>query len=943
MPARTMADSSDGMGATLLRRHKVLPHPRPEWPSTDSQASASKPQTLTIDTDFPLWQRKVDGPRVLPSLRGAPSTSPHTLKHTSRKIGGAAFPPTPPTHSRQSSGASSVATPQQNVVTPDVRRSPETPPNQKSPPTPDVTPPRARRPIALRPPASDRYASSRTDSFKTARETPYVSEEDESAMLRPAISFTRPPVPQPPRKPREIGLGLGLESDTESATTPRGRKGPADFGTFDGEWDSVGEGSEVEREWDDNLMRNVMVRKRRDGPSKPLTRSDAGEIVKDHPISPSKAVQALQGQTLQDKVVKNRRDRHLPSHTATEKAVRKQPAVTGGTESPTPPGKRSSLLSAMSGSTIVEVMVVDRGPQRQRTLRHTKKQLELRHFSSESSGIVSKSSSAGSVPGTSRLGRNNSKITERDQARSSRTASTSSIARARKDLLSSGYIPVVVVPERRSSSKTARTPSLRSTNSRQTKRSASMSSAPPSHSSKSNAEGYFDLAKPRGRTLSESAGSQRTLDFAPQIPTRRSSLSAPTSRNTSRAGSLTAESLKAHNLLQRNGANMMAPMGTTFENARCHDAFGAGKLEEQAGDALTGNRLSEQLTPFSQVSYATTGTSAEVNEAMAVTMHPQEKESISIVDHRSDEESSSNKVKASEMSEEVVTPTRPTQPDMEVDSPLKNPREAPKPPAIKVILATPAAMSPSQEVTRQLGFDSEERSPAASDKPSRSMSLVRRALSDRRRSESFMSLKRTFSRKGAGNDPTPSTVVGNAQFPSVVDQPADASKLHPFWQPAQFWNDLENDEEGIGPYDDDPYSPDAAEPRSLKRGFSMKRTFAILPIKEDHQPIERRTIRRTGSGNLRQVRRYGSNQSLRQAKAERLYSTRPQRIEGPHTHTIPGLGLKWEYVGITGLKRRFSEKKLERRREALRRNISGPQQTIHGDDQVLGSRMGIMV
>lgn len=195
-------------------------------------------------------------------------------------------------------------------------------------------------------------------------------------------------------------------------------------------------------------------------------------------------------------------------------------------------------------------------------------------------------------------------------------------------------------------------------------------------------------------------------------------------------------------------------------------------------------------------------------------------------------------------------------------------------------------------------------------------------------------------------------------YPSVADCPADGSKLHPFWRPAHFWDDLEDHESE----DDEEFSRHPMEynrPPPPKRSFSqkLKRTFAILPIEDDdndYQPyaIERRTVKRTPSGNMRVVKQRSNTSLRREASARRQY-TAARPVSGPsegsfgygfkegnggRVHTIPGLGLRIEYIGWGGMRRRLSEKRREQRNEKLRASISGPKGIQSGVDDVLRTR-----
>lgn len=1017
------------VGSTLLKRHKTLPHPREEriplvYPSTP----ATKPRDLVIDTG-------------VSSITSSDTSSPRTLKHASKKrIGSNGLPPTPPTHSRQSSGSQHSIIPAPKfdiprIETPtDIPSAPSTPPNQKSPPTPDFTPPRAM-PLAFRsvssnrPPVSERYPSSRTDSFKTARENPDSEDDDEHSTVRPVLPSARtsavevPQVPRPIPKRKEIGLGLGLESD-EGATTPRAKvdSSQEEFVVFDGEWADAGEDAEVEREWDDNLMRNVTVRKRPvrkiqrrrittnfltdevieddivspTNATKIATNFLNNEVVEDDIVSPTIATKAVRTLPLQERIARYKIARDTADQISSDQFSDRPPrsSVVASPESPTIQEiRRFSIMSGRSShSTVVEAMVVDARPVRRRTLRHTKKALGLRDLGSDSSLVGSEPSSAVSSEPQHRLHHHMAKIPERRHrslASNGTVSTNSSSSRSRKEILKSGAIPVVVIPERRSSTKSSTAPSLRSTSSRKTKRSMSLNSAPLSASSKFNDPGYFDSLPPKKRTMSESGGSAHsvhTIDFPPVVPARRSSLSAPTSRNTSRAASLTAESLKAHNMIQ---VTEEAPPKSiqTRPSIDVVGDLGSHSIRlnvDHNGDPFFGKRLSTQVTPFSQASYETAGTMAEVSEAMAVTIFPHQNKSVLVVQHQAPNDSPTFASKAIETPQieqlkteqptmavnghatAPVTPPQPSHPMDQVDSPLRNPRSPPEPPVIKFIPPTPAALSPGAEEDRQLGFN-DQRPSLSDDQPKRTMSLMRRAFSNRRNSETAAQrpgfLSRTFSLSGHRRELVDESTQtnkssANALYPSVADKPADGSRLHPSWRPAHFWDDLE----GRQDYDDyDEYGYPPVDNRPIpKRTFSqkLKRTFAILPIQDDdygYQPysIDRRTMHRTPSGNMRVVKQR-SNSSLRRVANDRRLQEERRPRTGPSSerpfgygfkegnrgkvHIIPGLGLRVEYVGWNAMRRRMSERRREQSRQKLRATISGPKSIQSGVDDVLRRR-----
>jgi hypothetical protein len=96
-----------------------------------------------------------------------------------------------------------------------------------------------------------------------------------------------------------------------------------------------------------------------------------------------------------------------------------------------------------------------------------------------------------------------------------------------------------------------------------------------------------------------------------------------------------------------------------------------------------------------------------------------------------------------------------------------------------------------------------------------------------------------------------------------------------------------------------------------------------------------------------------SNSSLRRTASDRRQYTVARPVSGPsegsfgygfkegnggRVHTIPGLGLRIEYIGWSGMRRRLSERRREQRSEKLRASISGPKGVQSGVDDVLRTR-----
>ncbi|KAK4168903.1 hypothetical protein QBC43DRAFT_330111 [Cladorrhinum sp. PSN259] len=1067
----------------IFKKHKVLPHPRKDATSVNDLQRPGSGRSTETDA---------------PSLRSATSQQ---SKRPRRRVRGPEPPPTPPTHSRTSSAThpaeirpdpNGAASPAESTETVDSQQ-PVTPPNHQTPPTPNLTPERsppapAPRQVKPRPPISERLPSkltigSRTESWKTAPENPESSDDDndndEKSTSRPVLSSAKTSqstVRQingdaKGKQPQVVGLGLGLESPAqEDVPTPTEKE----FKKFDGEWPEgeVGLISDVEEEWDQNLGRNVMVRKKR----RPITQRNGNkqEVVEDSTVTPTMATKALRPISLQESPMV------YPRRVASDRL----PARTAPSASEASIGsdmKRSSIVSTKSTtSTVVEAALAGSTPQRRKTLRHVRKQSLLRDSCSDLSPASSAPTSVSATLEDQRRGRSTgSRLGDRARESQASTTTINSISsrKARKEVWKTGGIPVVIVPERRSSVKSnSRPPSLRSTSSR---RSQSVSSA---HRSQGP---IFERNRRRSHSESDGSrpGDERTIDFPPVIPARSSSLSATTSRNGSRTGSLTADSLRAHNAFQAQQAHQALQKASRDLDRLVSQQAGngqredgqpgmthrrptvviTGRVERDApelaaqhapvngwrhesdhehgshhedqgervnsaldpyGDPFWGKRLSAQNTPFSFTSVDTAGTShAEVSEAMAVNIYPHQSKSIVLVDHAakpSESASFKNFYRSSDSSPPTIkivdanggVPSTPPQQfsgeDDIVDSPLRNPRAPPAPPklpAINFIPATPSGYTPIAEKQHMMGNYFEM---AGGDKPKRSMSLLKQTLTRRRTSDREYGpsasrplgfLTRTFSLSRATSSSRAPPRLKRSS--STDDRPADETRLHPRWKPAHVdycsdssscSSDDEDDDYYRGrtykypPIDNRPssryYTTTTSRPkRSRSLSERLKRTFAILPQQSsihrdyyDDEGPERRTIRRTPSGNLRVMKFRRSMESLRrielvdngpvpaqrpitapegQSRAGRFFERKlpgglVRSLSLGRSKTLPS-GSTYGYGGGNvddrptfgdriNISRRLSERRREKRSQELRSMISGPKEVRDGVGEVIKRR-----
>ncbi|KAL2148673.1 hypothetical protein VTH82DRAFT_1820 [Thermothelomyces myriococcoides] len=836
-----------GNHAPVFKKHKVLPHPRKE------ELQRSGP---------PRYGRKSE---AYLSRNGALQTASPSGRHlrASRLAKGPEPPPTPPTHSRTPSAS--------HPLNPPTRQFADTPlgstdsvephrlatPNHQTPPTPNLTPDQTppglpvgqapRRPLLNLRISSRVTADSRDDSFTTAREDPYSSGNDDGgSTLRPSSPSTRAsqstvrPVATETRSiSQPVGLGVGFNSHPTEDTKPReAQEFAREFAKFDGDWtNGKAEDGKADRErergWDSELMKNVTVRKQR--PARPKE-AHGPEVVDDRTVTPTNAAQAPRPVPLDESPIVYPSRRAVPDRYPVPRTADRHPEPPGNVDV-----KRSSVISTKTNaSAVVDSVALGAASQRQKTLRHVRKQSILRD-----TGCETTTPPAGSAPTSGSPTANvqhqplgTAAPIPREKVRESyaSTATNNSVSsrKARQSVWNSGGVPVVVIPERRSSVKSnGRPPSLRSMGSRRTWSLGSASASQPS-GSKEHVP-IFERPGRRGRTYSESDGSrpgdQRTMDFPPVIPTRTSSLSAPTSRNPSRTGSLTAESARnrgilqaqqAHRALQeasrkldllqnssqptdgdvwwqqqqqqqqqqQNEREAHGPLADVEAESRqsivsavrvptqlgkqsepdrspalaLRDSHGTSRENGNLGiemddDPFFEKRLSVQNTPRSVASAETTTTShAEVSEATAVNIYPHQSKSVVLVTHSakpSESASLEQQRKSSsqdaptvraigERADALSTPPPPPQPSAyEVDSPWRNPRAPPKPPALNFIPATPSGLTPTIEKQKHLGNYYE----ITAEEPKRGISLLKRALVGRKPSEHAPSLVRPVGRE----------------------------------------------------------------------------------------------------------------------------------------------------------------------------------------------------
>ena len=425
-----------------------------------------------------------------------------------------------------------------------------TPVIPRSPPTPELTPPRYPQSLPLQVPSPlPQDHSSRTNSFTTAQERPSFDEVDSR------------PIERPPEKRRSdsIGLGLGLDLDDAEKTPIANARIVKDSNPF--EESLAGAQNAVQ---DDDLLvaepaavQQIKIGKR---PKRHFTDQPSGfwdgspspnvyaSFFGPSPFLQDESSATREASKIAAEYLRNK-CRHSPADLREEEDAGLLPVDS----------KRLSQMSATS--TIVEAMVMDATPQKRHKLRHASKVSSLRAASSPQSGSNRSSATSGELK--HKLHHKNGRISSWGNRVSINSDSGISMG-VDGPKKAEEAIPAFEVPQRRSSLKSrmrmARLPERVSRQIEPQRPSTAPDQAVAKDISKqkkrvvSEPVELLDLGEPRGRP-SEKQG--------PTIPVRSSSLSAPTSRNNSRSTSLTSTSLRRHNSQQAHNPNDTAGTATT--------------------------------------------------------------------------------------------------------------------------------------------------------------------------------------------------------------------------------------------------------------------------------------------------------------------------------------------------------------------------------------------
>lgn len=911
-----------------LKAHKVLPHKR----------------EFTFEHNS-IW---------IPSLGSQEENTAFAALHGSTYTPTPTLPLTPPGHSRDSEPTQSQENPPDERHTQSARESHDlngnaTPTHKLNPPTPDVTPPRVVSLLRKREALNQIQVSmsSTADSFTTAREA-LSSDDDAEKMGQVNASCLRPNRQKLPH-PLRINTStdrpdLKQDLNSDNATTPTtdggkksGEVDPHAFDCFDGQWVQSSEVSPATS----SLTRKKRLQQYTPGHNKDSS-GDSSTLAPD--ISPSKSVNRWN--SLRDRVQTSEKDTVSPSVEKFGEEIGwnfvgdHRRSDVGADES-----WRDSVLSTTS---TIEAMVIDSPPQKRHTLRHMQKVPSLRSVTS--SMPASNRYNPGLALNDSQshirqLHRKSARIS--DQTRWSVSSDMSALSNVTSSAPRKEYekIPVVVIPQRRSSLKSS------TTTSRDHSRTRSLGSDPrPTTAPDANTRiGSFDASRPRRRTMSESySRSNRSTETyrmdpnrGPSVPRRNSSLSAPTSRNNSRAPSITSNTSRYQR--KKSDAQLSNTRDEPATPRHVREKRGKAPIldpavqppaeSQQVSDNTADvdgpwNSPSLRHTPFQPSLQSLSPGPVEIHEARAVPFFSHNNTSLLLVEQCAQSESRvalrTLSVGTDSKATDPHTPLRSTEnlaPE-EVESPLRNPRQPPQPPQ----LPQPPAFNlipptPLEEERRRLGQGSTTSSSQdSSNGLARRFGSVKRALGHRRRPKTSSS----------------STVVATHRIRNRKTGQEIDSRLHPFWKPRGFWDGLVDPEEESRNINRDASKTNDDSNNLIGNSLGIPHKRAVF---EGPFSIIRRVSKHsTNSGShedqpqdgLVFSKKYSSNQGQQQTHHQQQQQQQPNHRGHRRMHVFSSKTeeLRENFSSLHDLqnwlaktKNERQQQKLEARRDRLRKSI----------------------
>ncbi|CAO1605552.1 hypothetical protein XANCAGTX0491_009066 [Xanthoria calcicola] len=830
-----------------------------------------------------------------------------------------------------------------------------TPVMQRSPPTPETTPPKLNQYTRLiKESSTPRFPSTRAESFETARENQTSDEEYslfESPSLRPSRQKWLKDAGHP--LPKHIGLGLGLEQD-DGEKTPTGlvqvlSPDNEDLISFDGGWNGATPEMEMEAvKGGADLAYRAELKKHQ------VKRSLVSDQLLDTPLVVDKhsASPVAPSLSLRHSVDHTRK---TPTRTSTENSAEKiqwplkDDLSNFERKLAEVDNKRFSQISGTS--TIVEAMVFNAPPERRRTLRHSSKVADL-------------------ASATTQANRDSQNLSDRSHRRLLRHSKSPN----------GGQRPSFASVTGDPSDGTT-LPSIRR------QETIPQSSRPTTAPEESG--GYFDAVQPRRRIVSahvatsppKEDGKPSTRKTRPTNAPYDASSSIPTSRHVSRATSSASARVDSTSPPARQQSQIDYPINET-PNARM-----TSPDEESNGDWSALRFRSSLVTPFSlRSARSSTPGILEVNEATAISIYPHTNKSILVVQHapqRDSEPAEHSAIIASNAKFAIpagsVQPPVIHRPRELLESPLQNPRSPPLPPDLKIIPPTPAN---AIELPKP---DHQEPPIPPQDTPKRRLSnRVKRVLSTRRYSEAFAApLIRSMSLSSRRN--TVNGGVGRRASTGIDPN----RNLHPFWRPRAFWDDRGDSDSDSDFGNDGPLvgnslgmSTDGIktfDPPKRRSSLSQRLESLRLPRrrKSESAPNTQNNYSDSHAGGDPpgraarggSIRRFNSARGLGLgSRNSRFYRSnkdgvntsyefiqRPQQVArqrddgsggnatladdggvgeeeeeaGTH-HGVPRLGYQVQFVGFKGLAGKVKERRERARREKVRDRLRGSIDVLRG-------------
>ena len=453
MPGKELSDATPVEATSpfaLLKSHKAFP--RRQAPLFRSAASVKPSLLQRHESEQTSLAKSAEIESWIPE----PDVIHLALSHS--------LPLTPPENSPEEEGTSWIDGPlpdDNKVTTRSISSGINTPVIQRSPPTPETTPPRANQQVpALLLPAYEQTQSigTRTDSFETARED-VSSDEDKRQIDSPSMLPSRRKWLRQSAhtRLRDIGLGLGLESDGDDSAppevTPKNSPGKNDFVTFEGSWGAASDDPVAAGDTNNAIhVPRTLIQRRL---------PKAAQIASTQSLFRQLSATEGSGPSIKPLSLRQRMEqrRQSPASPSTEKFAEEINWPLQGNEEEVELSAKAKevdnrRISQMSGTSTVEAMVIDTPPpKRKQTLRHTGK-------------IVS-------LDGPSNESRRSSIVYKQDKTRRRQLRHAGSPEQVKRGSIASDVsfggtpsrpktwqksIPVIVIPERKSSLRSSYAP-----------------------------------------------------------------------------------------------------------------------------------------------------------------------------------------------------------------------------------------------------------------------------------------------------------------------------------------------------------------------------------------------------------------------------------------------------------------------------------------------------